>query len=100
MTRIPDERLPNKVPYGELRKEDTLKASLKDFNIPTESCKQAAYDRTKWRCLIRKGVAHYEARKICEAEQSAKTAKKKPRDHHQSRYSPSLMLFLQPIVKS
>ena len=30
----------------------TLKASLKDFNIPTESWEQAAYDRTKWRCLI------------------------------------------------
>ena len=50
-TRIPDERLPNlkKFFYGELqegkrfkggqkkRYKDTLKASLKDFNIPTES---------------------------------------------------------------
>ena len=30
------------------RYKDTLKASLKDFNIPTESWEQAAQDRTKW----------------------------------------------------
>ena len=46
--RIPDERLPKKVFYGELqegkrseggqkRYKDTLKASLKDFNIPMGS---------------------------------------------------------------
>ena len=49
VTRMPDERLPMIVLYGELqegkrsqggqrkRYKDTLKASLKDFNIPTES---------------------------------------------------------------
>ena len=47
VTRMPDERLPKKILYGELGKrshggqkkqyKDTLKASLKDFNIPTES---------------------------------------------------------------
>ena len=57
--RMPGERLPKKVLYGELqegkrsqgsqkkRYKDTLKASLKDFNIPTESLEQAAQDRTK-----------------------------------------------------
>ena len=47
--RMPDERLPKKILYGELqvgkrshggqkkRYKDILKASLKDFNIPTES---------------------------------------------------------------
>ena len=47
--RMPDERLPKKILYGELqvgkrshggqkkRYKDTLKASLKDFNILTES---------------------------------------------------------------
>ena len=54
ITRIPDERLPKKVLYGELqegkrsqggqkkRYKDTFKASLKDFNIPIESWEQAA----------------------------------------------------------
>ena len=59
VTRMPDERLPKKVLYGELYEEkrsqggqkkrykDTLKASLKDLNIPTDSWEQAAQDRTK-----------------------------------------------------
>ena len=49
VTRMPDERLPKKVLYGKLQEgkrsqggqkkhyKDTLKASLKDFNIPIES---------------------------------------------------------------
>ena len=49
VTRMPEERLPKKILYGQLqvgkrshggqkkRYKDTLKASLKDFNIPTES---------------------------------------------------------------
>ena len=81
VTRMPDERLPKKILYGELqvvkrshggqkkRYKDTLKASLKDFNIPTESWEQIAQDRTKWRGLIRKGTGEYEAKRISEAEQ-------------------------------
>ena len=42
------------------RYKDTLKASLKDFNIPTESWEQAAQDRTKWRCLMNKGASQFE----------------------------------------
>ena len=49
VTRMPDERLPKKILYGEVqvgkrshggqekRYKDTLKASHKDFNIPKES---------------------------------------------------------------
>ena len=59
VTRMPDEHLPKKILYGELqvrkhshggqkkRDKDTLKASLKDFNISTESWEQIAQDRTK-----------------------------------------------------
>ena len=84
VTRMPDERLPKKVLYGELqegkcsqggqkkRYKDTLKASLKDFNIPTESLEQAAQDGTKWRCLINKGASQFEAKRICEAERKCK----------------------------
>ena len=69
VTRMPGEHLPKKILYGELqvgkrshggqkkRYKDTLKASLKDFNIPTESWEQIAQDRTKWR------AGEYEAKK-------------------------------------
>ena len=57
VTRMPEERLPKKILYGELetgksshggqkkRYKGTLKASLKAFNIPTESWQQIAQDR-------------------------------------------------------
>ena len=88
VTRMPDERLPKKILYGELqvgkrshggqkkRYKDTLKASLKDFNILTESWEQIAQDRTKKRGLIR-GAGEYEAKRISEAEQ--KRAQRKAR---------------------
>ena len=81
VTKMPDERLPKKSLYGELqigkrshggqkkRYKDTLKASLKDVNIPTESWEQIAQDRTKWRGLIRRGAGEYEAKGISEAVQ-------------------------------
>ena len=87
VTRMLDERLPKKVLYGELqegkrsqggqkkRYKDTLKASLKDFNIPTESWEQVAQDLTKWRCLNNKGVSQYEAKRICGAERKRKERK-------------------------
>ena len=87
VTRMPDERLSKKVLYGELQEgkhsqggqkkhyKDTLKASLKDFNITTESWEQAAQDRTKWHCLINKGASQFEAKGICEAERKRKERK-------------------------
>ena len=81
VTRIPGECLPTETLYGELhvgkhshggqkkRYKDTLKASLKDFNIPTESWEQITQDRTKWRGLVRRGAGEYEAKRISEAEQ-------------------------------
>ena len=88
VTRMPDERLPKKILYGEQvgkrshggqkkRYKDTLKASLKYFNIPTESWEQIAQDRTKWRGLIKKGAGEYEAKRISGAEQ--KRAQRKAR---------------------
>ena len=78
--RMPDERLPKKILYGELqvgrrcldgqkkRYKDSLKAPHKDFNIPTESWEQIAQDRIKWRDLIRRGAGEYEAKRIGETE--------------------------------
>ena len=48
--------------HGGQRKA-TLKASLKDLNIPTESWEQIAQDRRKWRGLIRRGRGEYEEKK-------------------------------------
>ena len=87
VTRMPEERLPNKILCGELemgkrsyggqkkRYTDTLKASLKDFNTPTESWEQIAQDQAKWLGLIRRGVSEYEAKRICEAEQKREQSK-------------------------
>ena len=92
VTRMPDERLPKKVLYGELqegkrsqggqkkRYKDTLKASLKDFKIPIESWEQAAQDRTKWRCLINKGASQFEEKRICEAERKRKERKARAKE--------------------
>ena len=75
--RMPDERLPKKVFYGELvlqegkrsqggqkkRYKDTLKTFLKDFDIPMGSWEQTVQERSKWRGgLINKGAALYETR--------------------------------------
>ena len=89
VTRMPDERLPKKMLYREVqvgkrshggqkkRYKDTLKASLKDFNIPTESKEQIAQDRTKLRGLIRQRAGEYETKRISDAEQ--KRAQRKAR---------------------
>ena len=93
VTRMPDERLPKKIHYGELQVgnhfhggqkkwyKDTLKASLKDFNKSTESWEQIAQDRTKWRGLIRRGAGEYEAKRISEAEQKRASGKPELRHH-------------------
>ena len=58
-------------------RSDTLKASLKDFSMPTESLEQIAWDREKWRGLTRRGAVDYDAKIISEAEQ--KRAQRKAR---------------------
>ena len=106
VARMPDERLPKKFLYGELqegkrsqggqkkRYKDTLKASLKDFNIPTESWEQDAQDRTKWRCLINKVTPNLKQRESVKLNGSVKKGKQEPRDHHQTQHTPnSLALF-------
>ena len=107
VTRMPDERLPRKILYGELqvgkrshggqkkRYKETLKASLKDFNIPTESWEQIVQDRTKWRGLIRRGrgAGEYEAKRISEPEQKRECGKPELR-HHQQSFLPQTSLVL------
>ena len=99
--RMPYERLTKKVLYGELqegkrsqggqkkRYKDIHKASLKYFNIPTESWKQAAQDGTRWRCLINKGASQLKQRESVKLKGSVKKGKQEPRDQHQTQHSPN-----------
>ena len=57
------------------RYNDTLKASLKDFNIQPETWEQAAQDcakRHSLNSLNREGTDDYEAKRVCKAEQKRK----------------------------
>ena len=105
VTRMPDERLPKKILYGELqvgkrshggqkkRYKDTLKASLKEFNIPTESWEQIAQDRTKWRGLIRRGAGEYEAKDSAKSSRNVHSGKPELR-HRQQSFLPQTSLVL------
>ena len=62
------------------RYKDTLKASLKDFNISIDSWEHAAQDRTKWRCLINKGDSQFEEKRICEAKRKRKERKARAKE--------------------
>ena len=109
VTRMHEERLPMKILYGELemgkcslvgqkkRHKDTLKASLNDFNIPTESWEKIAQDRAKWRGLIRRAASEYEAKRISEKKgkrriqgvpQSQKKVIEKSRECHNHKPQP------------
>ena len=89
--RMPDERLPKKVFYGELqegkrsqgcqkkRYKDTLKASLKDFDIPIGFLEQTSQERSKWRGLINKAAALYEKIEAVKLKENTEKAKPIPR---------------------
>ena len=109
VTRMPDKRLPKKILYGELqvgkrshdgqkkRYKDTLKASLKDLNIPTESWEQIAQDRTKWRGLIRRGAGEYEAKRISKAEQQRAQRKARAKASPTELYSSDLSFYASAL---
>ena len=105
---MPDERLPKKVFCGELqegkrlqggqkkRYKDTLKASLKDFNIPTESC-----PRNRLHRIEQSGVAsstkephNLNQRESVKLKESVQNGKQEPRVQHQTRHSPNSHVLL------
>jgi len=87
LARMPDERIPKQLLYGELsegrrsvggqkkRFKDTLKASLKSFDIDTTTWDKVAEDRPTWRNLIHKGCQSYEERRTAEAKQKRELRK-------------------------
>ena len=80
VVRMPDDRLPKKIFYGELQEgkrsqggqkkrfKDTLKVSLKAFDIDPNSWEMDAQNRSAWRSSIYKGSERYEADRTAAAE--------------------------------
>ena len=70
--RMPDDRLPKRVLYGQLSEEarlpqgpkkrykDQLKQSLKHFNLNPINFEEDAANRTRWRALCHQGPSHFE----------------------------------------
>ena len=89
LVRMPDIRLPKKMFYGELaegkrsqggqkkRYKDCLKASLKGFDISTETWETQALDRLGWRGKTCKGVIIVEHNRLVEAQWKRKIRKSK-----------------------
>ena len=78
----------------------TLKASLKDFSIATESLEQISQDRAKWRGLIRRGAGvintkQKKKKKKESAKQSRNVCSGKPElGHHQQSLHPKISIVL------
>ena len=91
VVRMPDERIPKQLLFGELscgkrslggpkkRFKDTLKASLKLIDINPSSFETLASDRSSWRQATHKGCKRYENQRTAEA--------KRKRDLRKSRSS-------------
>ena len=95
VTRISEERLPERLVYGELqtgvrchggqkkRFKDTLKASMKDFGVDHNSWETLAQYRSAWPSAIHKGAEAYEQQRI-------ETAKIKQADRKARCINPSV----------
>ena len=87
VTRMPDSRLPKQLFYGELvegkrlrggpkkRFKDSLKATLKEFNINPDHWEAEAQDRSAWRTRIAQGASSYEDRRIANAKRKREERK-------------------------
>ena len=70
---------------------DTLKTSLKDFNIPTESLLRIEQSDDASSTKVTRNLEQRESVKL---KGSVKKGKQEPRNHHQTRHKPnSLALF-------
>ena len=87
LVRMPDTRLPKRLFYGELaegkrsqggqkkRYKDTLKTSLKCFNIDPGTWETVALDRSAWRSQTNRGAAYYENHRIAAAQRNRELRK-------------------------
>ena len=89
VSRMEDYRLPKRLFYGELsagkrsvggqykRYKDTLKVTMKNFQIDPDNWEQAALDRPTCRGLIRKGGTVFENNRIANAEKKRELRKQR-----------------------
>ena len=89
VVRMPDERLPKQLLYGELctgkrsrggqkkRFKDTLNVSLKRCSIDHNAWEELASDRPAWRSKVRSGVTEYEKERIHNAIQKRRLRKER-----------------------
>ena len=89
MSRMEDYRIPKRLFYGELsagkrsvggqykRYKDTLKVTMKNFQIDPDNREQAALDRPTWRSLIHKGGTVFENNRIANAEKKRELRKQR-----------------------
>ncbi len=87
VVRMADHRLPKKLPFGELhysrcfqggqkkRFKDTLKDSLKAFNIKYTQWEQVAMERPQWQSAVYNGAKNHEAYRMATIEQRRKDRK-------------------------
>ena len=85
--RMTDDRIPKQLLYGELtagkrkvggqkkRFKDSLKVSLKEFNINTASWETLAAERSEWRRAISTGASSAEEQRLQQAEEKRKLRK-------------------------
>ena len=89
VVRMPDQRLPKQILYGELwegrrsvgeqkkRYKDSLKSTLRELQIDTDTWKNEAQDRSTWRQALHDGLLTAEENRIQKAKEariSRKTA--------------------------
>ena len=91
--RMPDERLPKKVFYGEFqegkrsqggqkkRYKDTLKSSLRDFDIPIRTWEQTAQERSNGEVSSTKEQLSMKKREYVKLKESAEDEKPIPMGH-------------------
>ena len=78
--RMPDNRYPKKILYGQLmegtrlpqgpkkRYKDQLKQSLRSFNLDPTKFEEDSSNRTRWRSLCFRGARHFETTRAAERE--------------------------------
>ena len=87
ISRMPDTRLPKRLLFGDLsngkhprgrpklRLKDTLKVSLKNFDIDVKTWEDPAHNHSSWRSYVHKGAASHKQIRISDAKEKRERQK-------------------------